>query len=551
MNIYGICFIQLDTEAPRLFGFPEFLAGLALMALVWSTVDVRYRFRISCAPLPLEKLTFWVVSTVGILTAFTDLWRAEGWFVPCGKLLTPNSWQTLLAMTLLIAFLSWAWFAFIRPPIFGRINARRYMQALYKSVIKGNPAELSVVADELSRSAKSLVSHATDLSNTKKTNTRKHIKYNTYADEILLLIADNRLCKSIVDNAPHTALLLFLEITEQSKQGVDIKIFAKNIVGQALLNKNSFIYHELTGYDTGLMGYEKPVTVTIFSDPKTVEQQGSLFDQNFQTMRKWDSEQWDAYCRMLLISFESSIEFNIWHSPSYLLRALDKIAMSLSGLYSLNGISNSWESNESKQLTVVMDFLMKCMEITNKHPIPKGIYIKLPKDNPHQYKTIHDHLAETLLKVIYSVSHIRSPRWECWNYQHNMVWSKIFSSESSESKSSKIIKSKLRRLIYNEISKLEKTPNYKGATILAFLLNVTSLNSREKGRLNRANWPLKKVVRAWIKKNYMTLHNSDPKLTTGLLAEGVNLDLEHKRLIKKFPESGLRKKIHYTYIQLN
>ena len=101
-----VCFIPLDTNGPKLFGFSEFLAGLALMVLAWTIADVRYRFRVRTAPLPLQGITFSVVAAVGILTLLTDLWRAEQWLVPQGNVLTPATWQALLGGLFLLTFLT-------------------------------------------------------------------------------------------------------------------------------------------------------------------------------------------------------------------------------------------------------------------------------------------------------------------------------------------------------------------------------------------------------------------------------------------------------------
>ena len=145
-SIFGfIRFIPLDANAPKFFGFSEFLAALALMVLAWTIADVRYRFRLMTTPLPLEKITFVTISCVGILTLLTDLWRAEEWLVPAGHLLTPAGWQAILGGVFLLTFLSWVWFAFIRPPIYGKRNAKRCAQTLYRFILKGNPAELSIV----------------------------------------------------------------------------------------------------------------------------------------------------------------------------------------------------------------------------------------------------------------------------------------------------------------------------------------------------------------------------------------------------------------------
>ena len=49
-----LCFVPLDANAPKFFGFSEFLSALALIVLAWTTTDVRYRFRVMAAPLPLQ-----------------------------------------------------------------------------------------------------------------------------------------------------------------------------------------------------------------------------------------------------------------------------------------------------------------------------------------------------------------------------------------------------------------------------------------------------------------------------------------------------------------
>lgn len=226
-HCYGfVCFIPLYTSGPKFFGFSEFLAGLALMVLAWTIADIRYRFRVRTAPLPLQGLTFAMVTAVGILTLLTDLWRAELWMVPKGTILTPATWQALLGAMFLVTFLTWAWFfAFIRPPVYGRMNAKRYAQTLYRIILKGSPNELAVIADEFAHSARSLVRHATDRGEFKnyrreegeEEQAKKPPIVEAYANDILLLIADKRFCRAIVESSPGTALAVFYEMGETKK----------------------------------------------------------------------------------------------------------------------------------------------------------------------------------------------------------------------------------------------------------------------------------------------------------------------------------------------
>ena len=132
------------------------------MVLAWTIADTRYRFRIWSAPVPLYGSSFAVIAAVGALTLLTDLWRAQGWLVPKLVFPTPASWQAILAGAYFLTFLIWAIFAFIRPASFSKWNATRFARTLFGVIVKGSPKELVVVSDELRRSIRAIVFHATE-----------------------------------------------------------------------------------------------------------------------------------------------------------------------------------------------------------------------------------------------------------------------------------------------------------------------------------------------------------------------------------------------------
>ncbi|MDG6999806.1 MAG: hypothetical protein JRN15_11900, partial [Nitrososphaerota archaeon] len=303
-----VWFVPLESSAPKFFGFSEFLAGLALMVLAWTIADTRYRFRIWSAPIPLYGSTFVVVTAVGALTLLTDLWRAQGWLVPKLSFLTSASWQALLAGAYFLTFLIWAVFAFIKPATFSKWNAKRFAQTLFGVIVKGSPTELAVVADELRRSAKAIVLNATggarlpDTFPNLSTSIKQPSMAERYSNDILSLIADKRFCRAIVESSPVTAWAFFGEMGAQKKYGIQIQTFANNIVNEALENKNSFLYHETAGYESGLIGSYKPICQAIFSNYEMVESIETVLDADFTNRSKWDSEKWEAYCRVVLLT---------------------------------------------------------------------------------------------------------------------------------------------------------------------------------------------------------------------------------------------------------
>ena len=213
-----VCFAPLEANVPQIFGFEEFLTGLALMVLAWTIADLVYRFRIKTAPIPLIEITFGIATVIGVLTLLTDVWRAEQWFVPVGNLLTPATWQAVLGGVFVLTFFTWGWFAVVRPARFGRHNAERYAKALYGAILQGSSSELPVVAQELIRSAKSLIHHSTDVRVWEAEGRRQRegkaqtpLRVTEFANDILLLIGHPRFCRAVVEAAPAAAWAVFGE----------------------------------------------------------------------------------------------------------------------------------------------------------------------------------------------------------------------------------------------------------------------------------------------------------------------------------------------------
>jgi hypothetical protein len=545
-----LCLVPFAVNAPKFFGFSEFLAGLALMVLAWTTADARYRFRISTAPLPLQGITFSVVTIVGVLTLLTDLWRAENWLVLDGVYITSTVWQAILGAFFLLTFMTWAWYAFLRPPVYGRNNAIRFRQTLYKSILKGDPVELAVIADELSHSSKTLIRFAYDKSiRSSLHNKNKAPKEVTTANEILLLIGDKRFCNAIVESSSGTALAFFEEINVTGKYGVNIEIFSKNVLNEALLNKNSFLYHETAIYESGLIGYHKPLSQAMFSNHKMVDGIGTLFDPDVWDMDKWDKVQWKTYVRIVLIAFKDYIENSIWNISPVLFRAKSNIESAISDVYKLDGITNiSIHEDIPGKLRVVVSFISEAVKILNNNQIPPNMILRVKEKYINE--TVYDYIAELTFNVIYSSSQVQSPIYQCWAIQHNLVWSEIFRLRKMEGEAGKIIRFKVRRLIYNEIKDMTQYPNFIGASVLGLCLNILGFKIKKQDMFKEDNILLKAIL-AWTKKNFDALYFNYPQIAERSLVDGITYDDINKCLIKTYPANGLRRepRSDYFYVE--
>jgi hypothetical protein len=543
-------FAPLDPNVPVFFGFGEYLTGLALMVLAWTIADVRYRFRISTALLPMHRLTFAVVGVVGVLTLLTDVWRAQAWPFLVGPI-SPAVWQAMLGGGLLLTFLAWAWFAFIRPPTYGRLNAKRFAETLYRIIVKGEPQELAVAADELSRSAAAIVRHASNATQGPTLTKDDRPEITVYADDILLLIADQRFCRAIVGSSPHTIGALFQALRKTKKYRIPIKVFARNIVREAIVNRDSFLFHESSGYESGLLGYHKPLTTIMFSDFDAVEEIGTLLDPGYFEAKKWNADQWSAYSGIVLTALRAFTDRGVWWGhghPFY--SAMELLKHAVSDLYKVNGLSAvSWDDDTFARLRVVTEFIKEALEILEKAGVPKGLHWRV-RERFSPSETFYDRLPELISEVVLAASAVTSPRDLCWWIQHNTVWAELTWFGDSKSKARRIVLFKVRRLLYDDIAEMKRFPNFKGARVLGFCINVMGFNGlRAEHRLEMR--PLHKAVLAWTKANYAKLHAANPRVAESCLVDGITYDETNHRLVRTYPAQGLRLAPHHEYFEVD
>lgn len=118
----GLCWVTAAPSEREIFGFGEFVTALALLVVVYTVADIRYRFRVQIAPIPLYTLTYVLLAIVGLGTLLSDLWFARAWPVPL-LLSDQLLWQVAFGFLFLLVAMTWLWFAFITPPAFGKRNA--------------------------------------------------------------------------------------------------------------------------------------------------------------------------------------------------------------------------------------------------------------------------------------------------------------------------------------------------------------------------------------------------------------------------------------------
>lgn len=556
-TLLGMCLVEPAKQSGGIFGFAEFVQALALLVIVYTVTDVRYRFRLSTAPLPLWPLTFIVTALIGVGTLLTDVLFSLQIPVP-NFLHVQALWQASLGVLFLLTAMTWIWYAFIRSPIFGRRNYKKYVHTLYRYILQGSNSELPIIGAELSRSADALIALAREIPYPRPPGSPipdpvTNAGPSEFANDLMLLIGNRKFCRHIVAEAPGTAIAIFDAMSRQKKYRLPLGQFASNITTEALINKDSMLYHEDAGYFSGLIGYLKPFSNALYGDFKIVEALAEMdkspLDLSLQLRFSWDAEQVEAYGRAILIAFEAYLDGGHWGQHSYALtRAFADIEGASGDAYKLDGNESApYSTDIYKRLSAVVDFVKDCIKILDKQDNSFRTKLRHRGEREVFQEDMYDRIAHMIFEIILDASAVKSPVDTCWTIQHNAVWSEFFGLY--DGKAWKIVRFKLRRLLYNEILKLGEFPNYKSARFLGVCLNVMGLSIGNRSGYERSEYALRKAVIGWTKKNYLNVRGRLPDVATACLMGGITFDEENHRLVKTYMK-GLSLEAPKRYLDL-
>ncbi len=534
---YSLCFVPPEAtgSTAKLFGFSEFLASLALLVVIFTVSDTRYKFRISIAPIPLYGITFFIISLTGFGSLISDFWIGQNWWVLKTELNIRVIFQAVLGFLFLSCFILWVYFAFINPPRFSKRNSEKYIKSLYLYILKGNNGELAVIADELGYSAYDIVKNA---------GRKGKLKIiNEVANDILLLIANRKFCFVLVNESPRTAVDIFISMTEQGIYDIPINQFSARISEEAILNKESIIYHEEDGYHSGLMGYIQQWSKAVYGDPYLIDSLSknhlSPLNIDYRVLYKLDADQWNAYGRVISIYFDGLVNGSARSMLSSAFnKALDDFKMCTSELYKIDKLEDDVvESMLLDKARVSIDFLKDIFMILSKANIKindrcEGFKIKYPMD-------IYSSLANLMFNIIFDASKLKSPLFVTWHVQNNIVWDGFF-NEIESSKHYRITRSILIRLIYNELKEVKDNANFKNIRILGMLLNVLGLKEESIFIKSKDVKFLKRFALKIAKENYLSLIDNRPEVAEHMLGGGIGYDAETLSLVKIYPR-GIRK----------
>ena len=128
----------------------------------------------------------------------------------------------------------------------------------------------------------------------------------------------------------------------------------------------------------------------------------------------------------------------------------------------------------------------------------------------------------------------KTKEFEGWSVQYSSIWSSL--SNTSKSKTSKIVLFKVLRLLYEEIKGVETQPNFLNARYLGYCLNVLGVKVGKTNGFRRVDYPLRKVAISIARKNYIALVQRFPKVGAAVLIGTISFDKDKKQLVKTYSE---------------
>lgn len=524
----------------KLFGFAEFIQAFALLVLIYTVSGVRYQFRIATAPLKIWPMTFGVSAFIGVTALCTDLWFAQRFPLPA-FLATQAYWQFALGLMFLAMALIWLWFAYVRPPIFSKNNSHSFTRAVYRYVSQGVEEDLPSIAAELERSAYSIVKFAFEYSRSPSLIrvTGKHSRKLTpsYARDLLLIIGNRRFSKYVALYAPNTAIAFFRAVAELKAYEIPMGQFAAALSTEALVNKDSLLYHEDAGFFSGYFGYVRPLTSSLYGNFPFIEalaaNGNSPLDVDLDVRWDFDGPQLEAYCRAVLTTFKGALAEGEFYNNSYALnRAFGIVESGCRDMYKLDEkIDPKERSDIHSRVRAVIKFINDAMDAMEKNGVKRTILRR--HDEPYKWHNeYYDRVAALIFEVVGHASTVKTREFEGWTLQFSEVWASLFGFR--QNKTRKIVMFKVRRLIFEEVKSMEKWPNYKNARYLGFCLNVLGLKIGPSRNRTDYDYALRKAIIGWTQKNFLKVVQTYPTVADAAMLGTITFDPTSNQIVKTY-----------------
>lgn len=529
--------VARDDYTP-LLDISGFLGILAFSVAVFTLASPRFQIRQAIAIISFRPLFFGTLLVSAVITFTIEACILYGIRIP--NFLSPNTINYLITAAIAILILYWMKVCFIMPPRFSKFTAKHFFQQTYIHITNGSKEEMLALAREIMREAPRLIRH-TPRRKRHHFEDDKPVKLSALqadAHHINSLLSDTRFCDVVASEIPSFPAHMVQVAVDLEKFDAPIHLMVRRVV-IAMLNKpGSALFVENEWLGQGFIGDAKPITRSIFGNWHRLEDYElgleAPLDLDYPHARSWDTDTWRVYFGMAR-EYVRGLTANEW--VNWDTRGIQHILQTTEQAYKQLGELKRYEDTFSphnprqhaKEANEFLKDLVKAFEERNS-------WVDFNrKDNFRYGHDLSSSIAALLFEAIFEAAKVNTKEFLMWDVQRNIVWAPIENHEVRDTKIMKMAHRKLRRMIWEEIARMDDFPNYKGAAYIRFCLNVLGFydeSVHRKNTLERDSWALAKIVARWVKKNYQTIAKSHPPVAEAMLPANIAYDRDMQILIR-------------------
>lgn len=396
------------------------------------------------------------------------------------------------------------------------------------------------LAREITREAERLIYHAspTKIRKTDNKNPVKTSALQSHAYKILSLLSDTRFCDAVGKEIPTFPAIMVGVAVSLKRYDAPIQLMVRRTVIAMLKNKESALFVENEWLGQGFIGNTKPITRAVFENWHFLEKHElgleSPLDLDYPYARTWDVDTWRVYFGMAreYIHGLTSTGHSNWDARGiyYILKATGQAYEQLSDLKKCEDVFNQhnpiWHAREANEF--ICDLAKEFDKSQGRAGFERRVESNFGND-------LSSKVAALFFESMFVTAQWSTRGRNMWNAQYNTVWSAVYHSEVEDTKFMKMVRRKLRRMVWDEIVRMDRFPNYRGAAYVSFCLNVLGFydaSVHRNGTIERDSWPLTKVVSGWVKKNYQTIAISHPPVAEAMLPANIEYDSEAQALVR-------------------
>ena len=517
-----------------------FLTILAFSLAVFTLERPKYRLRQAMALIPIKSVLFWTLAFFGLFTFFIEAAIQFEWSLPWP--VDPNTINLVLAGWVALLAIYWMLVCFLRPPRYGRWTARRFFAESFRGIVNGTEEEMLALARELSRELDRVITNCPTTAE-RRPGEKRHkphlTKLETYTFQIFGLLEDPRFCEAVARELPSFPAHFVERLVELNRFDTPAPIIIRRMIVAMLSNKRSALFVENEWLAGGFMGQAKPITRSIFRNWSKFELSGSKWgsplDLNYPYARDWDLDGWRVYFGMSRLYLEG-----IQDTKGSLANkgGIRDILRTMEVAYEKSGAPKgrydySDPRNPKRHVQIANEFLHDLVKAADD----RNEWTHFDRSDKHFYgKDFSSQVAKMLDEALTSISWIETGEFfVLWDAQHNNFWYMLQDHKVKCSPTMRMIRRKLRRMIWDEVKGMDRFANYKGARYVRFCLFVMGFYSgnHRKDSVDRDSWPLAKVVTDWVRRNYQDIAITHPPVAEEMLPIGFLYDAEKSLLVRE------------------